>query len=76
MLIHCNNSNDRVTEDDMITLGSIVSGVVDRITSNATVVYVNRNGFSRGTISTEHLADHHGKNSLMLDQSFPLVASS
>ncbi|KAK7392757.1 hypothetical protein VNO78_21204 [Psophocarpus tetragonolobus] len=51
----------RVSEDDMVTLGSLVSGVVDRRTSNAVVVYVNASGFSRGTISMEHLADHHGQ---------------
>ncbi|KAL5124082.1 rRNA biogenesis protein RRP5 [Glycine soja] len=55
----------RVSEDDMVTLGSLVSGVVDRITSNAVVVYVNASGFSRGTISMEHLADHHGQAILM-----------
>ncbi|XP_020233818.1 rRNA biogenesis protein RRP5 [Cajanus cajan] len=55
----------RVTEDDMVTLGSLVSGVVDRITSTAVVVYVNASGFSRGTISMEHLADHHGQAILM-----------
>ncbi|RDY08514.1 rRNA biogenesis protein RRP5, partial [Mucuna pruriens] len=55
----------RVTEDDMVTLGSLVSGVVDRITSSAVVVYVNASGFSRGTISMEHLADHHGQAILM-----------
>ncbi|KAK7278792.1 hypothetical protein RJT34_23828 [Clitoria ternatea] len=55
----------RVTEDDMVTLGSLVSGVVDRITSNAVVVYVNASGFSRATVSMEHLADHHGQAILM-----------
>ncbi|KAL2326887.1 hypothetical protein Fmac_020314 [Flemingia macrophylla] len=55
----------RVTEDDMVTLGSLVSGVVDRVTSTAVVVYVNASGFSRGTISIEHLADHHGQAILM-----------
>ncbi|XP_061360719.1 rRNA biogenesis protein RRP5 isoform X2 [Gastrolobium bilobum] len=53
----------RVTEDDKVTIGSLVSGVVDRITSNAIVVYVNAN--ARGTISIEHLADHHGQAILM-----------
>ena len=45
----------------MVKLGSLVSGAVDRITSNAVVIYVNAGGFSRGTISVEHLADHHGR---------------
>ncbi|XP_014514109.1 rRNA biogenesis protein RRP5 [Vigna radiata var. radiata] len=55
----------RVSEDDVVTLGRLVSGVVDRITSTNIVVYVNASGFSRGTISTEHLADHHGQAILM-----------
>ncbi|KAL5070764.1 hypothetical protein RYX36_021651, partial [Vicia faba] len=55
----------RVSEDDMVTLGSIVSGIVDRVTSNAVVVYIDSSGFSRGTISMEHLADHHGQATLM-----------
>ncbi|CAJ1967373.1 unnamed protein product [Sphenostylis stenocarpa] len=66
----------RVSEDDMVTLGSVVSGVVDRITSNAIVVYVNASGFSRGTISMDHLADHHGKNSLLVGKGFPFSAYS
>lgn len=44
----------------MVKLGSLVSGVVDRITTHGVVVYVNAKGYSEGTISTEHLADHHG----------------
>lgn len=66
-LIHFDKLNDRVSEDDVVTLGSIVSGIVDRVTSNAVVVSINSSGFSRGTISMEHLADHHGKTSLMFD---------
>ncbi|KAI4332058.1 hypothetical protein L6164_016997 [Bauhinia variegata] len=55
----------RVSQDDMVKTGSLVGGVVDRITSNAVVVCVNSRGFSRGTISLEHLADHLGQASLM-----------
>lgn len=44
----------------MVKLGSLVSGVVDRVTTHGVVVYVNSKGYSMGTISTEHLADHHG----------------
>ncbi len=58
--IEFENSNDRVSEEDMVKLGSLVSGVVDRVTTNGVVVYVNAKGYSKGTISTEHLADHHG----------------
>ncbi|XP_050380953.1 rRNA biogenesis protein RRP5 [Argentina anserina] len=55
----------RVSEDDMVKLGSLVSGVVDRVTPNAVVVYVNAKGYSMGTIFTDHLADHHGLAALM-----------
>ncbi|KAJ0028110.1 hypothetical protein Pint_36333 [Pistacia integerrima] len=55
----------RVSEDDLVKLGSIVSGVVDVVTPNAVIVYVNAKGYSKGTISTEHLADHHGHATLM-----------
>lgn len=55
----------RVSEEDMVKLGSLVSGVVDRITTHGVVVYVNAKGYSEGTISTEHLADHHGHATMM-----------
>jgi rRNA biogenesis protein RRP5 len=54
----------RVSEDDVVSLGSIVSGIVDEVTSNAVIVKINT-GFSRGTIFMEHLADHHGQATLM-----------
>ncbi|CAN6171331.1 unnamed protein product [Urochloa humidicola] len=52
-------SNNRVIPADTAKLGSIVSGVVERLTPAAVVVSVN--GFSKGTILNEHLADHHGQ---------------
>ncbi|MED6145261.1 hypothetical protein PIB30_023503 [Stylosanthes scabra] len=55
----------RVSEEDKVRLGSLVSGVVDRITANSVVVYVNASGFSWGTIFLEHLADHLGQANLM-----------
>ncbi|KAL1331713.1 hypothetical protein HN51_048962 [Arachis hypogaea] len=55
----------RVAEEDKVRLGSLVSGVIDRITTNSVVVYVNASGFSWGTISLEHLADHLGQANLM-----------
>ena len=55
----------RVIPADTAKLGSIVSGVVERLTPAAVVVSVN--GFSKGTILNEHLADHHGiPSSIML----------
>ncbi|XP_062219315.1 rRNA biogenesis protein RRP5 isoform X2 [Phragmites australis] len=52
-------SPNRVIQADTAKLGSIVSGVVERLTPAAVVVSVN--GFSKGTILNEHLADHHGQ---------------
>ena len=69
-MINVTIQNGRVAEEDKVRLGSLVSGVVDRITSNAVVVYVNASGFSWGTISSEHLADHLGTNFLCLIKAF------
>ncbi|KAJ7975952.1 rRNA biogenesis protein RRP5 [Quillaja saponaria] len=55
----------RVSEDDMVKLGSLISGVVDRLTSNSVIVVVNASGFSKGTIYNEHLTDHYGHAALM-----------
>ncbi|XP_044965447.1 rRNA biogenesis protein RRP5-like isoform X2 [Hordeum vulgare subsp. vulgare] len=40
-----------------VPVGTIVSGVVERVTPEAVVVSVN--GFSKGSILNEHLADYH-----------------
>lgn len=45
----------------MIKLGSIVSGVVERVTPHVIVVHVRALGNIKGTINPEHLADHQGK---------------
>lgn len=55
----------RVSEEDIIKLGSLVSGVVDRVTNDGVVVFVNAKSYLEGTISTEHLADHHGHATTM-----------
>ncbi|WVZ62324.1 hypothetical protein U9M48_012085 [Paspalum notatum var. saurae] len=52
-------SHNRVIPADTAKFGTIVSGVVERLTPAAVVVSVN--GFSKGTILNEHLADHHGQ---------------
>lgn len=44
----------------MVKLGSVVRGVVDRVTPHAIIVNVTGKGCLKGTISTEHLADHQG----------------
>uniref|UniRef100_A0A0D9WWN1 Protein RRP5 homolog n=1 Tax=Leersia perrieri TaxID=77586 RepID=A0A0D9WWN1_9ORYZ len=60
-------STNRVIQADTAKVGSIVSGVVERLTPAAVVVSIN--GFCKGSIHNEHLADHRGqaaqlKNSL------------
>lgn len=52
--------SDSVSEDDSVKLGSIVSGVIDSISPQAVIVRVKSKGLLKGTISAEHLADHHG----------------
>ncbi|XP_052176477.1 rRNA biogenesis protein RRP5 isoform X2 [Diospyros lotus] len=54
----------RVSEQDIVRLGSIVSGVVEQVTPHAAVVRVNAECYTRGTITPEHLADHQGFASL------------
>lgn len=44
----------------MVKPGSIVSGVVERVTPHAIIVDVNAKGLIKGTILPEHLADNHG----------------
>uniref|UniRef100_A0A5B7AEH9 rRNA biogenesis protein RRP5 n=1 Tax=Davidia involucrata TaxID=16924 RepID=A0A5B7AEH9_DAVIN len=56
----------RVSEDDIVKLGSLVSGVVERVTTHMIIVHVNAKGYMKGTISPEHLADHHGLATLMM----------
>ncbi|KAL0900332.1 hypothetical protein Bca101_084293 [Brassica carinata] len=55
-----------VSEDDSIKLGSIVSGVIDSITPQAVTVHVKSKGLLKGTVSAEHLADHHDQAKLMM----------
>ncbi|WZY95790.1 rRNA biogenesis protein RRP5 [Brassica napus] len=55
-----------VSEDDSIKLGSIVSGVIDSITPQAVTVHVKSKGLLKGTVSAEHLADHHEQAKLMM----------
>uniref|UniRef100_A0A0E0FR29 Protein RRP5 homolog n=1 Tax=Oryza nivara TaxID=4536 RepID=A0A0E0FR29_ORYNI len=52
-------STNRVIQADTPKVGSIVSGVVERLTPAAVVVSVN--GFCKGSILNEHLADHRGQ---------------
>ncbi|XP_015695265.2 rRNA biogenesis protein RRP5 [Oryza brachyantha] len=52
-------STNRVIQADTSKVGSIVSGVVERLTPAAVIVSVN--GFRKGSILNEHLADHRGQ---------------
>lgn len=52
--------NDRVSEENAVKLGSVVAGVVEKVNPFSVSVYVNAKGYLKGTISIEHLADHHG----------------
>lgn len=52
--------SNRVAGDNVVKPGSLVAGVVDRITAHAVVLNVCDAGPLKGTISPEHLADHHG----------------
>lgn len=44
----------------MVKLGSLVTGVVEAVSPRGVVIYVKAKSFFKGTIPTEHLADHHG----------------
>lgn len=49
----------RVPEDEVVKMGAIVSGVVECVTPQEVYVCVNGKTYLKGTISPEHLADHH-----------------
>ncbi|XVE75785.1 hypothetical protein DITRI_Ditri12bG0120500 [Diplodiscus trichospermus] len=55
----------RISEDDVVKLGSIVSGVVEELTPSAVVIRVNSKAHLKGAISNEHLADHHERATLL-----------
>ncbi|XP_068652858.1 rRNA biogenesis protein RRP5 isoform X2 [Aristolochia californica] len=46
-------------------VGSFVSGTVARLTPSAVIVQVNAEGYVKGAIYNEHLADHLGHSELM-----------
>lgn len=47
-------------DGDVAKLGSLVSGVVERLTPSAVIIDVNGKGYFKGSIFNEHLADHQG----------------
>ncbi|XP_010934562.1 rRNA biogenesis protein RRP5 isoform X2 [Elaeis guineensis] len=58
-------SPKRSSENDVAKLGSIVSGVVERLTPAAVIIHVNGNAYLKGTLFDEHLADHQGQAVLL-----------
>ncbi|KAH9602114.1 hypothetical protein KSS87_015915 [Heliosperma pusillum] len=56
-------SPPKISEADMVKLGSIVSAVVEFVTPNAILLHVKVKGNIKGTLFTEHLADHQGQAS-------------
>ncbi|CAI9097447.1 OLC1v1033877C1 [Oldenlandia corymbosa var. corymbosa] len=50
----------RIAEDEAIHLGSLVSGVVERVTPQMVVVSLASKSHIKGSISPEHLSDHQG----------------
>lgn len=59
-------STDRVSEDDVVKPGTLISGVVERVTPNKIIISVDVNGYTKGTLSPEHLADNQGIKWLLL----------
>ncbi|CAA7399281.1 unnamed protein product [Spirodela intermedia] len=58
-------SPKRVAHDVSIKLGSIVSGVVERLTPGAVIINVKADGYVKGKLYDEHLSDHQWHASLM-----------
>ncbi|KAI4310641.1 hypothetical protein MLD38_035604 [Melastoma candidum] len=49
----------RISDDDIVKLGSLIPGEVVSFTPRGVVIFVNAKSHSKGTIPFEHLADHH-----------------
>lgn len=58
-------SPTKLSEDDMVKLGSVVSGVVELVMPDVVFLHVNVKGNMKGTIYTEHLADHQAQSAQM-----------
>ncbi|KAL9264679.1 rRNA biogenesis protein RRP5-like protein [Drosera capensis] len=53
-------TRSRDSDDDLVKPGNLVSGIVEHVTSRTVFLHVDVKGNMKGTISIEHLADHHG----------------
>lgn len=60
-----NMSLTRAVGVESVKPGSLVAGVVEQVSPHEIVVDVNASSHMKGTISVEHLADHHGLATLM-----------
>ncbi|KAL8147183.1 rRNA biogenesis protein RRP5 isoform X2 [Apium graveolens] len=58
-------SSSRMSEDDVVKPGKLISGVVEQISPNTITISIDVNGYTKGTLSTEHLADNQGLAALM-----------
>ncbi|WOG99939.1 hypothetical protein DCAR_0519295 [Daucus carota subsp. sativus] len=58
-------SPSRISEDDVVKPGRLISGVVERVTPNSIIISSDVNGYMKGTLSTEHLADNQGLAAIM-----------
>ncbi|XP_020589547.1 rRNA biogenesis protein RRP5 isoform X2 [Phalaenopsis equestris] len=54
-------SPKRISDADMVRLGSIVGGVVDKLTPTVVIIGVKSYKHFKGLITYEHLADHQGQ---------------
>ncbi|KAL0428653.1 UNVERIFIED_CONTAM: rRNA biogenesis protein RRP5 [Sesamum latifolium] len=59
------------SENENVKPGSLVSGVVERVTPQTIIVDINTSSHMKGTISPEHLADHHGLAALLMSSIRP-----
>lgn len=66
MHLSFNMSLTRAVGVESVKPGSLVAGVVEKVSSHEIVVDVNASSHMKGTISLEHLADHHGLAILMV----------
>ncbi|CAL9060989.1 unnamed protein product [Musa banksii] len=58
-------STKRTSDDGAVKMGCVVSSVVERLTPTAVIVSLTKNGYLKGTIFNDHLADHHAQATLL-----------
>ncbi|CAA0842788.1 Unknown protein [Striga hermonthica] len=56
----------RASKDENVKPGSLVSGVVEHITPQEVILDIDGSSHIKGTISREHLTDHHGLASRLM----------